>query len=63
MFNFWITAGGVPAVLKESGYGLGCTTWEVVRHIVIPYTRIGVLGGTGVALAGYGSGSPSTLAP
>jgi phosphate transport system permease protein len=29
----------VPPVLKESAYGLGCTTWEVVRNIVLPYTR------------------------
>jgi ABC-type phosphate transport system permease subunit len=29
----------VPAVLKESAYGLGCTRWEVVRKIVLPYTR------------------------
>ena len=35
----------VPPVLKESAYGLGCTTWEVVRNIVLPYTRIGVIGG------------------
>lgn len=35
----------VPAVLKESAYGLGCTKWEVVRKVVIPYTRIGVIGG------------------
>ena len=34
----------VPAVLKESAYGVGCTTWEVVRHIVLPYTRVGVIG-------------------
>jgi phosphate transport system permease protein len=35
----------VPPMLKESAYGLGCTTWEVVRYVVIPYTRIGVIGG------------------
>jgi phosphate transport system permease protein len=35
----------VPTVLKESAYGLGCTKWEVVRKVVIPYTRIGVIGG------------------
>ena len=35
----------VPAVLKESAYGLGCTTWEVVRKIVLPYTKTGVVGG------------------
>src|SRR3954469_25910484 len=40
----------VPPVLKESAYGLGCTTWEVVRHVVIPYTRVGVIGGAMLAL-------------
>src|SRR4029077_4405100 len=34
----------VPAVLKEAAYGVGCTTWEVVRSIVIPYTRVGIIG-------------------
>ena len=32
----------VPPVLKEAAYGVGCTTWEVVRNVVIPYTRVGV---------------------
>ncbi|MDF3036916.1 MAG: phosphate transporter permease, partial [Paucimonas sp.] len=31
----------VPAVLKESAYGLGCTRWEVVRSVVLPYTKVG----------------------
>lgn len=35
----------VPAMYKESAYGLGATTWEVVRHVVIPYTRTSVVGG------------------
>jgi phosphate transport system permease protein len=35
----------VPPVLKEAAYGIGCTTWEVVRHVVIPYTRTGLIGG------------------
>jgi len=34
----------VPPMLKESAYGLGCTTWEVVRYVVLPYARIGVVG-------------------
>ena len=34
----------VPPVLRESAYGLGCTTWEVVRYIVLPYTQKGVIG-------------------
>ncbi len=39
-----------PRVLKESAYGLGSTTWEVVRHVVLPYTKIGVIGGVMVGL-------------
>jgi phosphate transport system permease protein len=35
----------VPGVLKESAYGIGCTRWEVVKNIVLPYTRVGVIGG------------------
>jgi phosphate transport system permease protein len=40
----------VPPVLKEAAYGLGCTTWEVVRNVVLPYTRVGVIGGIMLAL-------------
>jgi phosphate transport system permease protein len=40
----------VPPVLKEAAYGLGCTTWEVVKNVVIPYTRVGVIGGIMLAL-------------
>jgi phosphate transport system permease protein len=40
----------VPPMLKESAYGLGCTTWEVVSSVVIPYTRAGVIGGAMLAL-------------
>jgi phosphate transport system permease protein len=40
----------VPPVLKEAAYGLGCTTYEVVRHVVLPYTRVGVIGGVMLAL-------------
>ena len=35
----------VPPVLKEAAYGLGCTKWEVFRNVVLPYTRVGVIGG------------------
>ena len=35
----------VPPILKESAYGIGCTTWEVVTKIVLPYTKTGVVGG------------------
>ena len=40
----------VPPVLKEAAYGVGCTTWEVVRNVVMPYTRVGVIGGVMLAL-------------
>jgi phosphate transport system permease protein len=40
----------VPAVLKEAAYGLGCTTWEVVRNVVLPYARVGVIGGIMLSL-------------
>ncbi len=40
----------VPPVLKEAAYGLGCTTWEVVRYVVLPYSRVGVIGAIMLAL-------------
>jgi phosphate transport system permease protein len=40
----------VPPVLKEAAYGLGCTTWEVFWNVVIPFTRVGVIGGVMLAL-------------
>jgi phosphate transport system permease protein len=40
----------VPPVLKEAAYGIGCTTWEVSRYVVLPYTRVGVIGGVMLAL-------------
>lgn len=40
----------VPPVLKESAYGIGCTTWEVVKNIVLPFTRVGIVGGVMLAL-------------
>jgi phosphate transport system permease protein len=49
----------VPAVLKESAYGLGATTWEVVRNIVLPYTRVGVIGGI---MLGLGRALGETMA-
>lgn len=42
--------GTVPPVLKESAYGIGCTTWEVVKNVVIPFTRVGLVGGIMLAL-------------
>jgi len=49
----------VPPVLKEAAYGLGCTTWEVFRHVVIPYTRVGVIGGV---MLGLGRALGETMA-
>ncbi|HEY7548200.1 MAG TPA: phosphate ABC transporter permease subunit PstC [Hyphomicrobiaceae bacterium] len=40
----------VPPVLKEAAFGIGCTTWEVFRNVVLPYTRVGVVGGVMLAL-------------
>jgi phosphate transport system permease protein len=40
----------IPPVLKEAAYGLGCTTREVVRKVVLPYSRVGVVGGAMLAL-------------
>ncbi|BAE75694.1 putative phosphate ABC transporter permease component [Sodalis glossinidius str. 'morsitans'] len=34
-----------PVLMKESAYGIGCTTWEVIWHIVLPFTKKGVIGG------------------
>jgi phosphate transport system permease protein len=48
-----------PAVLKESAYALGCTKWEVMRKIVLPYTRIGVVGGV---MLGLGRALGETMA-
>ena len=49
----------VPAMLKESAYGLGCTTWEVVWNIVLPFTRNGVIGGI---MLGLGRALGETMA-
>lgn len=48
-----------PGVLKESAYAIGCTRWEVVRKIVLPYTRIGVVGGV---MLGLGRALGETMA-
>ena len=48
-----------PPILRESAYGLGCTTWEVVRGIVLPYTQKGVIGGI---MLGLGRALGETMA-
>jgi phosphate transport system permease protein len=49
----------VPPVLRESSYALGATTWEVVWNIVLPYTRVGVMGGI---MLGLGRALGETMA-
>jgi len=49
----------VPPLLKESAYGLGATTWEVVWNITLPYTKIGVVGGV---MLGLGRALGETMA-
>ena len=49
----------VPAILKESAYALGSTTWEVVWHVVLPYTKAGVVGGV---MLGLGRALGETMA-
>ena len=48
-----------PTLLKESAYGLGATTWEVVSKVVLPYTRAGVIGGI---MLGLGRAIGETMA-
>jgi len=49
----------VPPVLKEASYGLGCTTWEVARYVVLPFARVGVIGGV---MLGLGRALGETMA-
>jgi len=49
----------VPPLLKESAYGLGATTWEVVWRVVLPYTKVGVIGGV---MLGLGRALGETMA-
>ena len=49
----------VPPVLKEAAYAVGCTTWEVIRSVVIPYTRVGLIGGV---MLGLGRALGETMA-
>jgi len=49
----------VPPMLKEAAYGLGCTRWEVVRNVVMPFTRVGVIGG---CMLGLGRALGETMA-
>ncbi len=49
----------VPSALKESAYAVGATTWEVVWHVVLPYTKTGVMGGI---MLGLGRALGETMA-
>ncbi len=49
----------VPPLLKEAAHGLGCTTWEVVRYVVMPYCRVGIIGGV---MLGLGRALGETMA-
>jgi phosphate transport system permease protein len=49
----------VPAMLKESGYGLGATTWEVIWNVVVPHSRAGIMGGV---MLGLGRALGETMA-
>jgi len=49
----------VPSVLRESAYGLGATTWEVIWSVVLPFTRVGVVGGI---MLGLGRALGETMA-
>ncbi len=49
----------VPPVLKEAAYGVGCTTWEVAYHVVLPFARVGVIGGV---MLGLGRALGETMA-
>ena len=49
----------VPPVLKEAAYGIGCTRWEVIRRVVIPFTRVGIIGGV---MLGLGRALGETMA-
>ncbi len=49
----------VPPILKESGYGVGATKWEVIRKVVIPYTRSGIIG---AVILGLGRALGETMA-
>ncbi|HEX6158413.1 MAG TPA: ABC transporter permease subunit, partial [Burkholderiales bacterium] len=48
-----------PPMLKESAYGVGATTWEVMWHVVLPYTKVGVVGGV---MLGLGRALGETMA-
>src|SRR5690606_3179688 len=49
----------IPTALRESAYGIGCTTWEVVRHVLVPQASASLVGG---AMLGLGRALGETMA-
>ncbi|QRE73353.1 phosphate ABC transporter permease subunit PstC [Methylobacterium aquaticum] len=49
----------IPTVLRESAYGIGCTTWEVVRHVLIPQASVSIIG---AIMLGLGRALGETMA-
>jgi phosphate transport system permease protein len=49
----------IPTVLRESAYGIGCTTWEVVRHVLVPQAGVSIIG---AIMLGLGRALGETMA-
>ncbi|TDR84541.1 phosphate ABC transporter membrane protein 1 (PhoT family) [Enterovirga rhinocerotis] len=49
----------IPSILRESAYGMGCTTWEVVRHVLVPQTAVALVG---AVMLGLGRALGETMA-
>ncbi|MEH3148088.1 MAG: phosphate ABC transporter permease subunit PstC [Methylobacterium frigidaeris] len=49
----------IPTVLRESAYGIGCTTWEVVRHVLLPQASVSIIG---AIMLGLGRALGETMA-
>ncbi len=49
----------IPTVLRESAYGIGCTTWEVVRHVLLPQAGVSIIG---AIMLGLGRALGETMA-
>ncbi|MBP1179023.1 phosphate ABC transporter permease subunit PstC [Methylobacterium sp. PvR107] len=49
----------IPTVLRESAYGIGCTTWEVVRHVLVPQAAVSIIG---AIMLGLGRALGETMA-
>lgn len=49
----------IPTILRESAYGIGCTTWEVVRHVLVPQAGVSIIG---AIMLGLGRALGETMA-